>query len=66
MFRHTQRMSYADPRQLSNRARMARLDVVYGRQVTSTGQAPAASSARLGAQGAQADVDLESIGLQAL
>jgi hypothetical protein len=59
-------MSYADPRQLSNRARMARLDVVYGRQVTSTGQTLAASSSHVGAQGAQADVDLESIGLQAL
>jgi hypothetical protein len=45
---------------------MARVDVIHGRQVASCGPASATPGPRLGAKGAQAVPDMDSIGIQAL
>lgn len=52
--------------QLSDRARLARLDVLHGRQVARRRQTSPASGPRLGAQGAQAYPHLEPLWIQAV
>jgi hypothetical protein len=53
-------------RQVPDRAWLARVDVVHGRQVSCRGQALAASSPCVGAKGAQAVLDLDPFRLQAI